>query len=299
MADSRELQQIYCFSDTYGEPGGEYPFEHPDADALITTDLRGFPFNPVRREFDITQYPKVTDHLLRTIVSLREELESAGYIPAYRHSRLGAVGVLINSAPRVKPGQNGDPFFLAELVGGAVRVVAPARVLSAVKTNIDRLQLLPNDNNPLFGISEQFRSAVAPFLLDPRHGLTCLQSIDKDAIPDPEKGWRVAYIDKFGHLVTHNDREKNLIDDCALQGQQVQVSVRGEVLSALAGLGITHDDAPPGELLIYRNGPNVDIARKWKPQWSEAEKRGRCAYADFSRPRIGDKVDVSVMPSAA
>ncbi len=68
-------------------------------------------------------------------------------------------GFFSNYAPRTKEFRNGPPFYEAETSSG-LRIVTtfPADVLWGIRDKVHALYLIPNEDNPLFGDNEQFRS---------------------------------------------------------------------------------------------------------------------------------------------
>lgn len=186
-----ELRRVYLLSDCFG-PGKECD----DPDALVTTDIRSALPISVQREFDIWREPRIADHILRTILRLHSEIRGD----------IGITGVFVNSAPRVKKGVNGDPFHLATLRNGHIRLVAPIRALSPVRGSIATLHVLP-DENRLFRPGEQFRSSFVPRLLDPNHRIP-LNECDIAEIPPFPEQWTLSYYDRFWNLVTFDNRRE-------------------------------------------------------------------------------------------
>lgn len=292
---SNSLKRAYLFSDTFGDGvSARAPKKGGlDSDALIATDFRArrFLFDKSWREFDTlkSDFP-ITDHILRHIDRLHAQMESCLHGDQLRE--LGITGVMINSAPRVDQKENGAPFYLATLRDGRIRVVAPAHALSPVKDRIHQLAVLPNENNGLFPDDEQFRSSYAPYLLQPDHDVD-LQSADTSVIPDQTRDWRVAYIDRFGNIVTFDNRfsdeREAVLEGVRLQiGSALHSGSQQDVLFAHSLRG-----AVPGKLSLYGNDGNRDVARKWTAQEKSWRKKlSVSAYRAFGRPEIGDSVSI-------
>lgn len=288
-----EPTQIYSFSDVYGGATGS-PLKDPNPEEFITTDLRSSPHRKREREFDIHHAPHVVDHILRSIVRLRDEMFSL-LSNRGRQERVSShvTGVFINSAPRTNC-SNGKPFYVAETDNGVRIVSTPIEALSTIRERIIRLGHLPNRDNGLYGNAEQFRSSYAPELLFPDHELV-LEADDVDIIPQYDRNdWHVAYIDRFGNIVTYVKDPTEQWEQIS-QADTVDVQVgRNLVREVLVGSSLGTNEA--GKVSIYQNG-GIDIARKWKPNESPEERLERSAYSQFSsdgsHPRIGDKVTLA------
>ncbi len=283
-------QRTYFFSDTYGGSGN--PLEKPDADALITTDLRGQPKAPRHREFDIFGNTQVTAHILRMVRDLhaaldRHNLYSADY---KREVRDMGTGIFINDAPRTNH-TNGHPFYYAELDHGISVVTTPLEVLSSVRGHVQKLLRLPNQDNGLYPNGEQFRSSYTPELLDPavRERLP-MEEVSPDEIPEFRTDWHLAYVDRFGNLITYvpNPEEQwEQVLQAAGASKQVRLTI-GDTRHNIK-LGTNLGASEPGELLIYGNG-NIDLARKWAAGDTPQQRLDFSAYRQFKEPTIGDGI---------
>ncbi|MBI3336731.1 hypothetical protein HYZ98_04180 [Candidatus Peregrinibacteria bacterium] len=286
------LRRIYKFSDTYGQSTS--PLQD-DADARISTDFRSFPLYEQDRDFDIYGREKITAHILRLIMQLHAEIDSADYLSSSikKEFRKTTTGIFINAAPRTGK-QNGIPFYVATAKN--IRIVTTdLSALASVKEKIESLAHLPNTKNNLYSPTEQFRSSYAAWLLRNDHGL----SLDKDsldAIPDyPEDQWELAYVDRFGNLVTFTKNPKKTWAELQNKARHGEKSVRifiGET-SKRVRLTSSLRDADPDELVIYPNEGNIEILRKWDPADESSEERLReSAYRRFHEPYIGGLIKI-------
>lgn len=277
------LTRTYYFSDCYGGTAGD-PLRDPDPDALISTDFRSTPHERRHREFDTLHCAGIEGHILRTILFLHTEL-----LRVVGPQKLGGTGILINSAPRTEQGNNGEDFYVAELCDGAVRVVAPIEVLAAVKPHVTKVKRLPNVNNRLYGNAEQFRSSYTGRLLDPNHGIV-LEDARCDEIPDPSQEWQVAYVDRFGNVVTHSPTRQELLMQPDPAIKSVRLRIGDNVRHVLIGTSLA--EAQSGELTAYGNVGNIDVVRKWRDKENVAARLAASAYVQFGRPSIGAPVSV-------
>ncbi len=284
-----DLKRIYSFSDCFG--GESNPFRAPDPDALISTDFRSHPLDERHREFDIWGREGITDHVLRTILRLHEEVDRCAVLNEGQKKRLvGGTGVLVNGAPRIQAHNNGEPFHLAQLRAGQVRVVAPLHALSAVRNQIFRLQRLPNEGNPLFSAREQFRSSFAAWLLRADHNVP-LEEVDPQEIPEAPKDWKVSYVDRFGNIVTFDNREREP-EQKTLDELRNEFRLRIWKTVLPVALGSCLKEADSGVLTIYENDRNIEVIRKWEPDETVATRRKLSAYSQFGKPFIGAPVRI-------
>ncbi len=285
------LRRIYLFSDTYGR--SKSPFDQDDADALISTDFRSFPLSKKKREFDIYGREKVTAHLIRLVFKLHAETAKTTHFSEEVKEEFSKTitGIFINAAPRTSK-ENGGPFYLA--TSGNIRIVTTdVKLLSSVKDKIETLSHLPNEDNNLYGPTEQFRSSYTPCLLDPHHKLTMVED-PIDTIPDiPEDWWELSYVDRFGNMMTftkHPDRMwKEALEASKELGGFIKLIV-GNV-SQRVYISTSLRDAEPGALVMYPNG-DLDIVRKWEEDEDRYTRLYQSAYFQFAKPDIGAKVRV-------
>lgn len=286
------LRRIYKFSDTYGQSTS--PLQD-DADARISTDFRSFPLYEQDRDFDIYGRENITAHILRLIFQLHSNIEHAHYLPASVKKEFAqtTTGVFINAAPRTGK-QNGAPFSVATAKN--IRIVTTdLAALSSVKERIESLAHLPNTRNSLYGETEQFRSSYAPWLLRDDHNLSLIKD-SLDNIPDyPPDRWELAYVDRFGNLVTYTKHPKSIWADLQKKTRRADHSARifiGET-SKRVRLTSSLRDADPDELVIYPNEGNIEILRKWDPaDESSAERLRESAYRRFHEPTIGALIKI-------
>lgn len=279
--------RTYLFSDTYGRSGGE--LHEDDPDAIILTDMRSFPLETLRRTFDLFGREGIAPHIVRLAVEGQDALREGLRVPASEREACAktTTGVFINAAPRVGR-DNGTPFYVAEI--GAVRVVTTSlAALSPVKGRIDSLAHLPNDGSALYGAGEQFRSSYTPVLLATGHGLPLIED-DISIVPEESDDWTLAYVDRFGNMVTRCRDPLARWSDVSAGGATVKVTV-GSITRTVA-LGEHLATVEPGALSLYPNG-NLDIVRKWKEGESATVRLEESAYMQFGRPRIGAPVSVA------
>ena len=299
--------RLYYFSDAYGGHRLPDPLRDPDADALISTDFGSANDRPVQREFDTFGQEAVTDHILRLVVHQHDEFAKRTDLSRRKKREFlqAGTGVFINSAPRIDH-SNAEPFQVASLRGGAIKVVAtPLSALTAIRGDVEDLSYLPNpqsetEQNGLYGHREQFRSRLAPTLLRNDSRLP-LVSQDPGKIPTYAKAWHVAYVDRYGNIITWvKDVEAQwneitqIADRIGDTRAQVQFSISGRSRFATQAvtLGTSLGEGDPGQLSVYRNG-NIDLVRKWSPADTAESKLRSSAYELFERPVIGDEIQVA------
>ena len=208
-------------------------------------------------------------------------------------------GLFINSAPRTEKDNNGQPFYRAELDHGLRVVATPLGVLSGVRSQVRRLQRLPNENNGLYdGSKEQHRSSYTPRLLADNHGLE-LEEVDVSEIPELKPHCELAYIDRFGNLIISGiGREIESIRKkiaCNL-GETINLQV-GEVQHVRVGKSLSSANA--GHFIIYENDDDVEVVAKWNEDWTHEERLNNSAYARYGQPSIGTPVKILAEPQTS
>jgi hypothetical protein len=288
-----QLRRVYLFSDTYGR--SKNPFLQDDADALLSTDFRSFPLEEVRREFDIYGRETITEHVLRLLFELHEQVLESPYMSEadkadYRNT---TTGVFINAAPRLDKQQNGAPFYVATADGIRIVTTNPAG-LATIKHKLKTLHVLNNESNTVHGPTEQFRSSYTPFLLHPDHGVDLIEQKIDDVIPDyPDDKWELAYVDRFGNMITYtNNIEQRWKDIEAAKDANGMVKIIVGNVSQAMYLGTSLRDIEPGALAIYKN-KNIDIVRKWMADEDSYTRLYRSSYLQFSKPEVGAKIKIA------
>lgn len=272
--------RIYLLSDTFGGQHKWNPHSAPDIDAHLTTDIRSR-FSGVRREFDIFGQEPIVDHVLRTATRLHDE-----------NKNIGATGIFVNYARRDLQGVNGEPFYLARIKDNLVVVATPVSVLSAIRSRITELSHLPNEGNELYGPTEQFRSSFSPQLLAANHGQR-LVADPRSKIPEPQRGCKVSYVDRFGNLVIHEEGDPRLGDAIKEKiGGKIRLKI-GEVFKSVH-VGTSLKDAPPGALSIYGNDGHIEVIGKWSAGTQNSARVRASAYQQFRRPTLGTPVDCAI-----
>ncbi len=288
-----QLRRVYLFSDTYGR--SKNPFLQDDADALLSTDFRSFPLEEVRREFDIYGRETITEHVLRLLFELHEQALESPYMSAaakeeYRNT---TTGVFINAAPRLDKQQNGAPFYVATADGIRIVTTNPAG-LATIKHKLKTLHVLNNEKNTIHGPTEQFRSSYTPFLLHPDHGVDLIEQKIDDVIPNyPDDKWELAYVDRFGNMISHTgDVEATWKKIEAAKDENGMVKIIVGNVSQAMYLGTSLRDIEPGALAIYKN-KNIDIVRKWMADEDSYTRLYRSSYLQFSKPEVGAKIKIA------
>jgi len=288
-----KLRRIYRFSDTYGQSTS--PLQD-DADARISTDLRSFPLKELDRDFDIYGRENITHHILRLFFQLHDEVEHASSLPASIKKEFASTttGIFINAAPRTSK-ENGVPFYVATSKNLRI-VTTDLRGLSTVKDRIESLAHLPNENNNLYGKTEQFRSSYTARLLEEDHGLS-LEEDNLSIIPDyPDHYWELSYVDRFGNLITYTKEPEKQWQE-VLDAVKVNKGTDKEgTVKILIGdtskrvqVSTSLRDADPERLVIYPNG-DIEILRKWGEDENSRERLDFSAYNRFAKPEIGARI---------
>jgi hypothetical protein len=286
------LRRVYAFSDTYGR--SKNPFLQDDADALVSTDFRSFPLEPVRREFDIYGREAITGHMLRLIFTLHDDIKDYKYLsPAVQKEFAETTtGIFINAAPRTDTQQNGAPFYVATAPNMRI-VTTDLTALSTVKHRIETLSVLNNLKNSIYSNTEQFRSSYTAFLLHPDHGHE-LEKQDLNIIPDyPDDKWELSYVDRFGNLITYTNKP----DDRWKEVQEAAKKENGKVNLLIGNVGqyvqtgVSLKDADPGALTLYQNG-DLDVVRKWEKDEDSYARLYKSAFFQFSKPLIGARIRI-------
>ncbi len=280
-------------SDTYGGPLD--PTQRPDADAILCTHFRSQPFDTADYKFDTFGNEAATQHVLELIVGLHDQIDQCAHFSKRekRNFRAMGTGVLINAAPRTEASpKNGENFVVADLRGNIRVVATPLSELSPVKNDVERLRIVPNHANGLWEDREQFRSSYAGLLLDEKFAKRFpLKEADPASIPDPDEQWKLAYVDRFGNLITSiRDPRLQLHKLQNLQTWHRGFRLRiGDCVRDDLVLGNSLTGAGPGKLVVYGNG-NVDVVRKWEPLDTARQKIDRSAYYQFGQPSVGSSV---------
>ncbi len=292
-------QRTYFLSDAYGGHEEWNPLRQPDSDVLISSDYGGRPDQPVHREFDIFGQEEVAAHILRLVLSQHDELlRRTDLTDREKEAAVGlGTGIFINSAPRTEK-NNAEPFYLATARGGAIRIVTtPLAALSAVRDQVETLQHLPNPTDPkgwnrLYTGREQFRSRLTPRLLHPNHGLELVEDHPSD-IPEARKDWHVAYVDRFGNVITRTenpDTEWAAIER-GTTGQNDRLRLLlGEHLTGPLETTTSLGEATPGATSVYKNSGGIDVVVKWVPHQTAKERLASSAWNALGRPKIGTPI---------
>lgn len=266
--------RLFSLSDCHGGRELYSPLKSPDVVARLSEAVRSQ--FPGIQHFDTFGAPQeYYQFVVREAVRLCRDNPDAG-----------ATGLFINSAARTKEHNNGQPFFRAEFGGGLCIAGTPLDVIAGVRDHIQKLEILPNKNNGLYGDHEQHRSSFTPRLLADNHGLA-LENIDLSQVPELPDGRTLGYVDRFGNLVlSENSVGASILQRInGLPGQRVQIKI-GEVSQSVI-IGKSLGDAKPGSLVIYSNDGSIEILSKWDESWTPQQQLENSAYKQFGEPAIG------------
>lgn len=204
-------------------------------------------------------------------------------------------GLFINYAPRDKRFRNGPPFYEVETDSG-LRIVTtfPADILSGIKEHVQRIVEVPNEENPLFvNDYDQFRSKNAHRYLRRNHPYPQRQLTDEEAeealtttyFGNGVEGLRLKFVDIYGNMIFEDDPairerlqqlsqsdERNVSLDIAPHSQK-----QGEVAHSLT-------EGTDGGILVYPNGGNIDVVRKWQEGETSTFTTENSAYKLFGSP---------------
>jgi hypothetical protein len=157
----------------------------------------------------------------------------------------------------------------------------------------------PNDpSNGLYDHREQFRSSRTPILLDPNHEIDLVDSPIEE-IPDYRKDWHAAFVDRYGNVVTHShniDKQWEIILAASQRVQRVQLSYetpKGNRTSPELAIATSLGNGEPGAVLIYKNGENIDIARKFQLGEHADKMLSQSAFAKMPGIEIGSSLSLS------
>ncbi|MBU0578095.1 hypothetical protein KKF04_02505 [Patescibacteria group bacterium] len=279
--------RIFSLSDCHGGQPVWDPLNSPDVAARLAETIRSD--LPGIQHFDTHGVPeRYHDHIVREAVRLhRENPES------------NTTGLFINSAPRTEANQNGEPFYRAEFDENIRITATPLSALSAVRSSVKKLLVLPNEDNELYnGKKEQHRSSYTPKLLAENHGLN-LEEVDPSSIPELPGGCTLAYIDRFGNLVLFEDglQESQKIRKTIAENLRANVKFKiGDTICDLK-IGESLSTTQPGSLVIYGNDGNIEILGKWDKNWSPQQRLQNSAYAQFEKPEIGTECSIEGEPT--
>lgn len=275
--------RLFSLSDCHGGQELYSPLKSPDVVARLSEAVRSQ--FPGIQHFDTFGAPQeYYQFVVQEAVRLCRDNPGAG-----------TTGLFINSAARTKENNNGQPFFRAEFRGGLRIVGTPLSVISGVRGDIKKLQILPNENNGLYGSHEQHRSSLTPRLVADNHGLV-LEDTKPSSVPELPDGRTLGYVDRFGNLVlsekgtTRVDARNSVGTSIrqrinGLEGQSVWIKI-GEVWRN-ATIGKSLGDAKPGSLVIYENDGSIEILSKWDESWTPQQRLENSAYKQFGEPAIG------------
>lgn len=202
-------------------------------------------------------------------------------------------GLFVNYAPRDKRFENGPPFYEVETDSG-LRIVTtfPADMLAGIREHIHRISQIPNKGNPLFGDTAQFRSRDAHRYLRKDHNYPTTELRDGDAddvlttryYGNGVEGLRIKFVDIYGNMIGEGDdaTAEKLLATAQSDERGVKVLINGHEKEAEAAQSLTQ--GTDGEILVYPNGGNIDIARKWREGESSTFTTENSAYKRFESP---------------
>ena len=293
----------YFLSETYGKNTPDPTEAVVDADVHLETDLSVMEDALVNDDEDEIRllgggFPIKINSRGREIALPRH---LAGIMESW-HDRYAEVlrehgifnGLFINYAPRDERFRNGPPFYEVETDSG-LRIVTtfPGDMLAGIREHVRSIVEVPNEGNPLFSDFDQFRSKNAHRYLRRNHSYPKRHLTDEEAddvltttfFGNGVQGLRLRFVDIYGNMIFENDpavRERlqqiSLNDERAvtLNVNQKQ-SKQGEVTHSLT-------EGTDGEILVYPNGDNIDVVRKWKEGETSTFTTANSAYKLFGSP---------------
>jgi len=292
----------YFVSETYGGNSPDPTRATVDADVHLETDLSvmeealrhgdsqeisllggGFPTKINSRGREIA----LPHHLAGLMESWHDEYSEE----LKRHGIFN--GLFINYAPRDKRFDNGPPFYEVETDSG-LRIVTtfPADMLAGIRDHIRTIAEIPNKNNPLYGDQAQFRSRDAHRYLRKEHGYPVHELKDEQAQDVLTKryygngvdGLRIKFVDIYGNIIGEGDDAvaEKLAETARSENKSVQLSINEHTTDAEAALSL--NQGSDGAVLVYPNGRNIDVARKWREGEDSTFTTDNSAYRRFEKP---------------
>lgn len=293
----------YFISETYGRNTPDPTEAAVDADVHLETDLSVMEDALEQGNEDEIRllgggFPTKINSRGREIALPRH---IAGIMESWHNTYVGALrehgifnGLFINFAPRDKRFRNGPPFYEVE-TGSGLRIVTtfPGDMLAGIRERVHRIVEIPNEGNPLFSDFDQFRSRNAHRYLRRNHPYPTKTLSDTEAdevlrttlFGNGVEGLRLQFVDIYGNMIFEDDlavREK--LQQIA-QGKERKVTLElvgrvsreGEVTRSLT-------EGTDGEILVYPNGRNIDVARKWREGETSTFTAKHSAYKLFGSP---------------
>jgi hypothetical protein len=170
---------------------------------------------------------------------------------------VGVVNWAVRRQDHHERGQNGDPFYIAELDNG-IQIVSQMKFLRGVASRglVNGLWLI-NDENPVWPRGEQFRSSIASQLRNfpdgsVKHPLGLLPKDDRTAIA-------LGYSDKYGN--GRLEKPEGVESPEIIPGEVYCIKADGHELKERA-IGVTSlTGIPEGWLGIYANPADAERTR--------------------------------------
>ena len=296
----------YFVSETYGENTPDPTEAVVDADVHLETDLSvmedalthgdeeeirllggGFPTKINSRGREVA--------LPRHLAGIMENWHDA-YAEVLRDHGVWN-GLFINFAPRDKRYRNGPPFYEVETDSG-LRIVTtfPGDMLAGIREHVHRIMEIPNERNPLFSDFDQFRSRNAHRYLRRNHRYPTKPLADGEAddvlsttyFGNGVEGLRLKFVDIYGNMIFEDDAAvRRKLQQVAVSGERgatvsvsngtVKQSKQGEVAHSLT-------EGTDGAILVYPNGRNIDVVRKWREGESSTFTTENSAYKLLGSP---------------
>ena len=293
----------YFVSETYGKNTPDPTDAVVDADVHLETDLAvmedaiengdpeeikllgaGFPVKINSRGREIS--------LPRHLAGIMESWHDSYRDILAKHDVFN--GLFINYAPRDHRFRNGPSFYEVETDSG-LRIVTtfPGDMLSGIRDRIKRIVEIPNENNPLFGDTAQFRSRDVHRYLrrDHSYPTTYLSDDQADTVLKSKyfgngvEGIPIDFVDIYGNIVGEDDSEvrERLLEVAQSSSRNIRITINGIQKEGEASHSLT--EGRDGCILAYPNGNHIDVVRKWKEGEDSTFTTENSAFVQFERPR--------------
>ncbi len=295
-ARPNKADRIFHLNDVEGGPSSI--FERSDPQAQITTHIRSG-HSQIVRLFDIFGREAIIPYIVEEVARLHRESR------VRKQLRGSDTLLVLNAAARDLPEngheQNGHDFYTGR-VGENVRVVGPVQSFSRVKSITSDLRRVLNESGIIFDIGDQFRSASIENADTTDSFFDVSSSIPADAaeIPEPTRGTRGIYVDRFGNISVEtnddHDLEQDLIHEAKNESNgysTIGLQIANTKLDLTLAINLA--SVQPGDYAIYRNwqrGGRFNIVWNWTPGASRKEKTEKSPYALAGEPEEGFSISI-------
>lgn len=296
----------YFLSETYGPVVSDPTLAQSDPDVIVETELSELEDALQHDEQGMQRLSAGTAHkinirgreiaLSRHIIGILQEWHRAyGEALAAKNAYNGA---FVNYAPRDLRFRNGPPFYIAEMENN-LRIVTtfPGDVLATVREDVKRITEIPNEHNPVFGDTAQFRSRDAHRWLrrnanDTYPEISLSDEKQHDVLHEEffhadVEGLRLEFVDIYGNMIFENNAEvQAAVTQAAGNNENLKVSMND----------VTVEDVEPtrsltegkdGSYLIYPNGNHIDLVRKWTALDTPEDTVEKSIFRNLRHPESG------------